>query len=103
MQKRISFLDLLRVAASVFVVFMHTAARGLRTDPAGHTGWFVLAGLSSLAFCAVPLFFMITHPVSTKPARISRAATVLSALWPGLSGTCGASFSARNGCFLFSR
>ncbi|MBQ7523318.1 MAG: acyltransferase [Oscillospiraceae bacterium] len=60
MEKRSFYIDLLRILASVFVVFMHTAAGGLRTDVAGHVGWFCLAAMSSFAFCAVPLFFMIT-------------------------------------------
>ena len=84
MQKRISYLDLLRVAASVFVVFMHTAARGLRTDPAGHTGWFVLAGLSSLAFCAVPLFFMITGFLLTSSDRTGDVRVLLRERLPRL-------------------
>lgn len=69
MKKRISYLDLLRIVASVFVVFMHTASRALRADVAARSGWFVLAGLSSLAFCAVPLFFMISGFVLTSSDR----------------------------------
>ncbi|MBO6010962.1 MAG: acyltransferase [Oscillospiraceae bacterium] len=69
MQRRLSYLDVLRIVGSVFVVFMHTAAGALRTDVAGHTGWFFLAALSSLAFSAVPLFFMITGYVLTASER----------------------------------
>ena len=84
MQKRIAYLDLLRVAASVFVVFMHTAARGLRTDVAGHTGWFFLVGLSSLAFCAVPLFFMITGYLLTASERTQDVRVLLRKRLPRL-------------------
>lgn len=69
MKKHISYIDTLRVVASVFVVFMHTASGALRTDVAGHTGWFFLAGMSSVAFCAVPLFFMITGYLLTSSER----------------------------------
>ena len=69
MQRRLTYLDVLRIVGSVFVVFMHTAAGALRTDVAGHAGWYFLAALSSLAFSAVPLFFMITGYVLTASGR----------------------------------
>lgn len=69
MQRRLTYLDVLRIVGSVFVVFMHTAAGALRADVAGHTGWFFLSALSSPAYCAVPIFFMITGYVLTASER----------------------------------
>ena len=66
MKRHVSYIDVIRLVASVFVVFMHTASGALRTDAAGHTGWFFLAGLSSIAFCAVPLFFMVSGYLLTQ-------------------------------------
>ena len=84
MKKRVDYLDLLRIVASAFVVFMHTAAQALRTDVAGHTGWFLLAGLSSLAFCAVPLFFMITGYLLTTSDRTKDVRVLLKVRLPRL-------------------
>ncbi len=55
------FLDYIRVIGTCFVVFMHAAANGLRYNvatPGEH--WHLLNAATSLAFCAVPLFFMIS-------------------------------------------
>ena len=59
-KERIWYIDLLKLIGSMFVVFMHTASDALWTNPTGYRGWFVLAALSGLSFCAVPLFFMIS-------------------------------------------
>ena len=83
-KKHISYIDVIRVVASVFVVFMHTAAGGLRTDVAGHTGWFVLAGLSSVAFCAVPLFFMVSGFLLTDSERTGDVKVLLKERLPRL-------------------
>ena len=56
----IAYIDPLRLFACLSVVFMHTAADALRYEAAARSGWYVLAAVSSLAFCAVPLFFMIS-------------------------------------------
>lgn len=55
-----AYLDVLRILACFFVVFMHTASDALRCEAAQRPGWYALAAASSLAFCAVPLFFMIS-------------------------------------------
>lgn len=55
-----SYFDLLRLAAAYGVVLMHTAYNGLNFDVSLRTGWVGLAAMSSLTFCAVPLFFMIS-------------------------------------------
>ena len=55
------FLDYIRVIGTCFVVFMHSAARGLRYNVATPgENWHLLNIATSLAFCAVPLFFMIS-------------------------------------------
>ena len=60
-KKHYDFLDYIRVLATCFVVFMHAAAGGLRTNPGTPGGsWHLLNIATSLAFCAVPLFFMIS-------------------------------------------
>ncbi len=84
MKKHYSYIDAIRVIASVFVVFMHTAAGALRTDVAGHTGWFFLAGLSSIAFCAVPLFFMISGFLLTASDRTKDVRILLRERLPRL-------------------
>ena len=71
MKKHIDYIDVMRVVASLFVVFMHASATGLRTNVASHSDWFILTGISSIAFCAVPLFFMITGYVLTSSERTS--------------------------------
>ena len=60
MQSRahIAYLDRLRVFAAASVVWMHTAAAGLRTGV--DWSWHLCNLLTSLAFTAVPLFFMIS-------------------------------------------
>lgn len=57
-REHIAYLDRLRLAAAAGVVFMHTAAEGLRSGV--DLSWHALNLLTSLAFTAVPLFFMIS-------------------------------------------
>ena len=57
-REHIAYLDWLRLAAAAGVVFMHTAAAGLRSGV--DLSWHALNLLTSLAFTAVPLFFMIS-------------------------------------------
>ena len=57
-KRHIDYLDYLRVFSALGVVWMHTAVSGLR---AGVTrGWHFMNLATSLAFTAVPLFFMIS-------------------------------------------
>lgn len=60
MKKHIAYPDTLRLIASCFVVFMHTASGALRYDVAGHAGWYLLTAITGAAFSAVPLFFMLS-------------------------------------------
>lgn len=55
------FLDYIRVVGTCFVVFMHATAGALRFNAATPgENWHLLNAATSLAFCAVPLFFMIS-------------------------------------------
>lgn len=57
-RSHIAYLDDLRVLAAASVVWMHTAAAGLRNGIS--LSWHFTNLLTSLAFTAVPLFFMIS-------------------------------------------
>lgn len=84
MKKHIGYFDILRIIASVFVVFMHVAADGLRTETTEHLGWYILASASSLAFCAVPLFFMMSGYLLTSSNRTSEPETLIKKRLPRL-------------------
>lgn len=63
--QRYHYIDLLRVVSAAGVVFMHTAASGLRAGilpdaPYVTGGWHLMNLVTSFAFTAVPLFFMIS-------------------------------------------
>ena len=57
-RRHIAYLDYLRIGGAMAVVYMHTAAEGLRGEVG--LGWHAMNCLTSLAFTAVPLFFMIS-------------------------------------------
>lgn len=94
-RKHIYYLDYLRIFAALSVVWMHTASSGLQGEPT--LGWQAMNLVTSLAFTAVPLFFMIsgylllsdprTAEVSTLKTRLPRLIvplacwTVVAALW----------------------
>ena len=64
------YIDLLRVVSAAGVVFMHTAASGLRAGvlpeaPYVTGDWHLMNLVTSFAFTAVPLFFMISIRLST--------------------------------------
>ena len=95
----IAWLDYLRIFAAVCVIYMHTAASGLR---AGVTrGWHFMNICTSLAFTAVPIFFMISGYLLLSDEKTLRTDvllrrrlprlvaplvgwTVLAVLWNGL-------------------
>ena len=52
------YFDGLRIFAALCVIFMHTAAGPLRAGV--NTDWHLLNVCTSLAFTAVPLFFMMS-------------------------------------------
>ncbi len=60
-KKHYLYFDYLRVFAMLCVVFMHSATAVLWIDPIGIGGnWLLVNCGTSLAFCAVPLFFMMS-------------------------------------------
>ena len=64
-QRHIWYIDILRVISAAGVIFMHTAASGLRAGVLGAApyvtrGWHLMNLVTSFAFTAVPLFFMIS-------------------------------------------
>jgi surface polysaccharide O-acyltransferase-like enzyme len=111
-KRHIHYIDPLRVISALGVVFMHTAASGLRAgvlDAAPYVtrGWHLMNLVTSFAFTAVPLFFMIsgflllsdekTQDVSylfrrRLPRLIVPLAvwTVLTTLWQSLTSGEGA-------------
>lgn len=84
MKQHLSYFDLLRLAASFFVVLMHTASESLQYQVAQRTGWFLLAGTSSLTFCAVPLFFMMSGYLLTSSSRTKDVDVLLKERLPRL-------------------
>lgn len=59
MKEKSSGLDLLRILSMVCVVLLHSVSNGLRFDYATPK-WQIINIASSLATCAVPVFFMIS-------------------------------------------
>jgi len=57
-KKHIDYIDILRIFGAIGVIYMHTAAVGLRADIT--PGWHFMNLGASLSFTAVPLFFMIS-------------------------------------------
>lgn len=81
MDKHIDAFDWLRFFAMSAVIFMHVASGPLRNP--GGLGWMLLNPFVSLAFTAVPLFFMISGYLlmtSAKTADISSLKTRLPRL-----------------------
>ena len=80
----IAYIDPLRLFACLSVVFMHTAADALRYEAAQRPGWYALAAVSSLAFCAVPLFFMISGYLLTDSPKTGDVGVLLRRRLPRL-------------------
>ena len=64
-RRHIHYIDTLRVISAAGVIYMHTAASALRSGvlegaPYVTRGWHLMNLLTSFAFTAVPLFFMIS-------------------------------------------
>lgn len=60
-KRHLYYFDYLRFFAMFCVVFMHCAFEGLRIPVSEiGMGWHITNALTSLSFCAVPLFFMIS-------------------------------------------
>lgn len=84
MKKHINYIDTLRLIASAFVVFMHTASGALRYDVAGHTGWYLLTAITGIAFTAVPLFFMVSGYLLTSSEQTASVSLLLKKRLPKL-------------------
>ena len=103
-KKRHYFLDYIRVAAMLFVIFMHSAANGLRFNAATPgENWHLLNLATSLAFTAVPLFFMISGYLLFTSPRTPDPGYLLTKRLPrlvlpllGWSTVCGAWISFRS-------
>ena len=81
-REHIAYLDYLRLFAAASVVYMHTAAAGLR---GGVTlGWHGMNLVTSLAFTAVPLFFMISGFLLLSDARTLEPKVLLRRRLPRL-------------------
>lgn len=77
--------DYIRVFAMLCVVFMHLASNALRVDTA-YLGknWHVINAATSLAFSAVPLFFMISGYLLVSSSRSSDVGYLLKKRIPKL-------------------
>lgn len=76
-------MDYLRVFAMICVVYMHAAAGSLRMYLLS-ANWTGLSILTSLAFCAVPLFFMLSGALILNSERTADFAYVLKKRIPKL-------------------
>ena len=77
-RKHIYYLDYLRIFAAVSVVWMHTASSGLQLEPT--LGWQAMNLVTSLAFTAVPLFFMISGYLLLSDPRTAEVSTLKTRL-----------------------
>ena len=81
-RNHIAWLDYLRLFAALGVIYMHTAASGLR---AGVTrGWHLMNAGTSLAFTAVPIFFMISGYLLLSDEKTLRTDVLLRRRLPRL-------------------
>lgn len=63
------WLDLLRITAIVFVLFIHTAAQNFHSLPLDSTRFYALVIYDDLCHTAVPLFVMISGAMLLDPQR----------------------------------
>ena len=77
------YMDYLRFFAMVCVVYMHTAAGSLRMYLLS-ANWTGLAALTGLAFCAVPLFFLLSGALILNSQRTADFSYVLKKRIPKL-------------------
>ena len=86
-RRHIWYIDYLRILAALSVVYMHTAAAALRAGVGpGHVtrGWHLLNLCTSLAFTAVPLFFMISGYLLLSDSAAARVDILLKRRLPRL-------------------
>lgn len=78
----VEYFDWLRIIAALSVIFMHTAAGPLRAGI--NTGWHLLNVCTSLAFTAVPLFFMMSGYLLMKSRKTADISVLLRHRLPRL-------------------
>lgn len=66
---RVLWLDLLRITAIVFVLFIHAAAQNFHSLPLDSTRFYALVIYDDLCHIAVPLFVMISGAMLLDPQR----------------------------------
>ncbi len=81
-RKHVYYFDRLRVIACFCVVLMHVAATRMRLDIT--KGWIILDLFVSFAFCAVPLFFMMSGYLLLNSKKTSDVSFVLKKRIPRL-------------------
>ena len=67
--KRVLYLDILKVIASLAVVFIHAAASKWYVLPVGSTEWSFLNLVNVLTRYSVPLFVMVTGVIMLQPSK----------------------------------
>ena len=77
------YIDYMRIFAMVCVVFMHAASNALRMYLLSDN-WMALNAVTSLAFCAVPLFFMISGQLMLTSEKTGQVGYVLRKRIPKL-------------------
>ena len=77
------YIDYMRIFAMICVVFMHAASNALRMYLLSDN-WMALSAVTSLAFCAVPLFFMISGQLLLGSEKTGQIGYVLKRRIPKL-------------------
>lgn len=85
-KKHCLYFDYLRVFAMLSVLFMHSATSVLWIDPSGIGGnWLLVNAVTSLAFSAVPLFFMMSGYLLFSSPRTADVSYLLKKRIPKLA------------------
>lgn len=82
-KKHYYYIDYMRIFAMGCVVFMHAASPSLRMYLLSNN-WMALNAVTSLAFCAVPLFFMISGQLMLSSPKTADVGYVLRKRIPKL-------------------
>lgn len=81
-KKHIYYFDYLRFISAIGVIYMHVAANPLRGDLT--TGWHGMNLLTSFAFTAVPLFFMMSGSLMLNDEKTADVSLMLKKRLPRL-------------------
>jgi len=82
-RKHYYYIDYMRIFAMGCVVFMHAASASLRMYLLSDN-WMALSAVTSLAFCAVPLFFMISGQLMLSSSKTAQVGYVMKKRIPKL-------------------